>query len=370
MCAAAVIALAVAPAGAATRHSYNYCRLRRVTFRARVAYVGVTAGDVLAGTPNYRDCTLGRMAAWHIGYYRYDMDWKGVETRPGVFSFRGYDSLMGELALHHIAWLPVLANPPAFRTVDPAQARHSNEWWAPRHASDFARFAAAAVRRYGPGGTFWRQYPQLPYDPIRAWQIWNEESLYFFWAPKPDPAAYTRLLKAAYAAIKRIDPHATVVTGGLPWYAVDAFAQPYYTAMFQDGALGHFDALAFHAYAPDASAAMQRVGLVRQLMNQHGAGRLPIWITEFGWASGGPPSPFTVSSPATQGSYVFEFLGDVLHRRQALGIQKVMYFDWRDLRPTKAMPDYWGDHTGMFSLRLTPKPASGSVSYYAARLDR
>ena len=36
-----------------------------------------------------------------------------------------------------------------------------------------------------------------------------------FWQPKPDPAAYTADLKAAYAAIKAVDPSAVVLSGGL-----------------------------------------------------------------------------------------------------------------------------------------------------------
>ncbi len=34
------------------------------------------------------------------------------------------------------------------------------------------------VKRYGPGGTFWKQNPGLPHDYIHEWQIWNEEGLH------------------------------------------------------------------------------------------------------------------------------------------------------------------------------------------------
>ena len=39
-------------------------------------------------------------------------------------------------------------------------------------------FVKAAVRRYGPHGQFWTQHPELPNDPIRTWQVWNEPNHY------------------------------------------------------------------------------------------------------------------------------------------------------------------------------------------------
>src|SRR4051794_8175762 len=55
-----------------------------------------------------------------------------------------------------------------------------------------------------------------------AWEIWNEEDAPKWWAgapdinkPERDASAYVRLLRAAYPAIKAIDPTATVVLGGV-----------------------------------------------------------------------------------------------------------------------------------------------------------
>ena len=54
-----------------------------------------------------------------------------------------------------------------------------------------------------------------PKVSIRSWQIWNEPAADFFWATRPWPPSYTRLLKPAYRAIKRADRGATVVLGSL-----------------------------------------------------------------------------------------------------------------------------------------------------------
>lgn len=36
---------------------------------------------------------------------------------------------------------------------------------------------------------------------VHAYEVWNEPNIVNFWAPGPDPARYTQLLKLAYPAI-------------------------------------------------------------------------------------------------------------------------------------------------------------------------
>jgi hypothetical protein len=55
-------------------------------------------------------------------------------------------------------------------------------------------FLETLVRRYGPGGDFWTDKPY--YEPITAWQIWNEPNLKAYWK-RPNPKEYAKLLKAA-----------------------------------------------------------------------------------------------------------------------------------------------------------------------------
>src|SRR5579884_2426006 len=107
-----VATTSLAAASSAVAGGYSYCHFNNQTFKDPRRYLGVTASDVLTGSQSYRACALGRMAHSHISYFRYDMDWAGVEWHPGVFNFSGYDALMTQLAQHHIAYLPVLMNPP------------------------------------------------------------------------------------------------------------------------------------------------------------------------------------------------------------------------------------------------------------------
>ena len=75
-------------------------------------------------------------------------------------------------------------------------------------------FLREVVGRYGPGGAFWSQHPELPYRPIRTWQIWNEPNFKYFVAA-PNPVDYGKLVKLSYTAIKGLDSGAQLILAGL-----------------------------------------------------------------------------------------------------------------------------------------------------------
>gem|GEM_PF-1732171 len=361
---AALFAAGHASASGSSSAGSSYCKFKNHRFSGKWAFVGIAAPDVQNNSQPYRACTFGRMAADHIGMYRYDMDWIGVEYRPGVFNWSHYDAIMTELALHNVKFLPILMSPPPFRSAGPP----GRNGYPPKHVADFARFASLAVRRYGPRGTFWRMHPGLPRDPIRSWQIWNEPSLPVFWEPKPNALAYTRLLRAAYQAIKRVDPSAEVVTAGIPWYAIGKFAQKYYTEMFRDGAGRYFDALAFHAYAPTPSESIARVIAVRKLLDRFGLQRKALWVTEWGWADSGPAFPYVAGRK--QVPYTEQFLRWIGRNRFRYGIQKIFYYCWRDAHPVPPNKDWWGNHMGIYRWNLSPKPVAAVLARFAAQLDQ
>ncbi len=224
-----------------------YCRFSQAVTHTRRERLGVFAPDSAISNGPLVDCALGQMAHDHLSIIRDDMQWASVENKPGHFDWSFYDGIIAALVRHHIAFLPILDDPPRFRTAAAGNPHPLPGWYPPSHDADFAHFASLAVARYGPGGAFWQSNPQLPYYPVRAWQIWNEESLTAYWEPAPNVQAYVNLLKAAYGAIKTADPGATVVTGGVPWNGGNG--PGYLTQMYADGARGAFDALALHDYA-------------------------------------------------------------------------------------------------------------------------
>ena len=126
---------------------------------------------------------------------------------------------------------------------------------APRQAlAAWRSFLSAAVRRYGPGGTFWAEHPNLPKVPIRDWQIWNEQNADPFFRPRARPRDYARILRAADRAIHGRDRKADVILGGMAELAGSrkAIPGPRYLAQLYGikGIERSFDSAAVHPMRP------------------------------------------------------------------------------------------------------------------------
>ncbi len=153
----------------------------------------------------------------------------------------------------------------------------------------YATFAAAVAQRYG--------------NQIQAFEIWNEPNAVTFLAPT-SPTAYTAMLKAAYTAIKAVDPNATVIAGVLGAVTtvpgMSLAPQQFLAGMYAAGAQGFFDALSFHPYnytlpfsagAGVTNSPLEQVKALYALMAANGDGALKVWATEFG----NPTSPGGIS---------------------------------------------------------------------------
>ncbi|MDX6639500.1 MAG: polysaccharide biosynthesis protein PslG [Solirubrobacteraceae bacterium] len=321
------------------------------------AFLGLAAPELIALPRAQLDQTLDAQLRLRVGLIRQTFDWAQIERSPGRYDFRRYDALMQGLAARGLAMLPVLFDPPAFRSSRPAHGARDGTY-PPRRFADLGAFAAVAVRRYGPAGSFWRSHPRLPRVPIRAWQVWNEPSLPVYWPSGPDPAAYARLLGITARAIRGADPHATVVSAGIPQSRIGVPFGRYVQGLYRAGARGSFDVLAIHAYARNAAGVLAAVAQARRLMDGHGDHR-PIWVTELGWASGGPPSAFTAGL-AGQAQRTYSALVELAQRRSRLRLRGVVYSTWIDGGVYPGGTDFWGLHTGLLSIAGRPKPA-----YYA-----
>lgn len=189
---------------------------------------------------------------------RTDLFWNLVEREPGRYDFSRFDPFLEALQRHRLRPLLILdyGNP----LYDDGQAPRT-----PEARAAFARFAAAAGRRYAGRGIIW--------------EIWNEPNVAGFWTPRPDAAAYVALVAETAAALRPADPSGTVAglsLGSCVWdraFVRDAFAA---------GLLGHVDAVSLHLYpAPDVEGAAAYFEELRQLMRAAGRER-PILCTEMG----------------------------------------------------------------------------------------
>lgn len=294
---------------------------------------------------------------------RRPFNWQQIEPRPGHFDFAAYDGIVADAARQGLTMFPFLGEPPAWAVDRPAGERG---WRPPRHNADFARFAAAAVRRWGPRGTFWLEHPKVPYRPIRDWQVWNEPNLPVLWQPEPDAAAYVRLLRTAARAMHAADPGVTVIAAGVPDSALGGVPQArYLRQLYAAGVAGAADALAVHAYAPDPAGVAALVARARRIMTARGDGS-PLWVTEFGWASQGEPSLFTTTERA-QARFVSQSVLALRVLSGPLRIRGVFAFRWQDVAERHPGHEVWPFHSGLLRADGSAKPALEAFSG-AARL--
>jgi polysaccharide biosynthesis protein PslG len=174
-------------------------------------------------------------------------------------------------------------------TPDWARPAGTDDKYGPTNPAQYASFAGKAAAHYSAMG-------------VHHFEIWNEPNI-GFWAPRPDPAAYTALLKAAYPAIKAADPQATVLTGGTAPAATeggDYSPVDFLKKIYANGGGNSFDAVAHHPYCWPAypgdkeewSAWHQMEGTdtsLRSVMIANGDAEKQIWGTEFGAPTNGPP---------------------------------------------------------------------------------
>jgi hypothetical protein len=277
-------------------------------------------------------------------WIRFDVDWAVIQERGrSRYDWAPFDAvvraarLRGINVLGTISYTPSWARPP--RTTDKRP---------PTNVADFGRFAAAAARRYAPLG-------------VHHWQIWNEPNIDHFWKPAPDPAAYARLLRAAYTGIKRADPEGFVVTAGTAPsytdgtnYAPVRFVQELYAA----GGGPYFDALGHHAstfwaypsevydWSPWWQMASASPSL-RDVMVENGDRAKQIWVTEF--------SAPTASSRAVSEREQADMLTEAYNLWGTYPwAGQLFWFAYRDRR---AIPTDWTDFCGLVRFNFTRKPA-------------
>ena len=141
--------------------------------------------------------------------------------------------------------------------------------------------------------------------------------------------------------------------------------EDFVSGMFEAGADESLDVFALHAFARDASGSVAAAETTRSLLTELHS-RVPIWITEIGWASGGPASPFT-SDEQGQATRIRAALGALVRRRAELGLLGVIYFNWRDAPVYEGGQDFFGLHTGLVGAEGNPKPALDAYRSVAVR---
>ena len=322
-------------------------------------FIGVTSEDALA-TGTARQSDFDDIASLGAGIVREPLRWKFVEKTPGVYDTFFYDAFVESAAKAGLQVMPMLFDPPSFRSSIPPGG---DEWrvWPPADEHEFASFAAAMVQRYGPNGTLWRDHPEIPYLPVHIWQVWNEPNISYNWPAGPSAAGYADMLRQVSAGIRSVDPGAEIVTAGLPRSSDGIPPDQFLRDMYAAGARGTFDDVGVHPYAMSTDDVLAGIRRLRAVMDAAGDRDAGLWATELGWATGGGVPGSTVTEQG-QADLVRSTLTALAQARDTLRLRGVIYYSWRDVPRWGDAPDWWDKHLGLENLDGTPKLALQAFS--------
>ncbi len=317
--------------------------------------------DGLSPTRVQAAADLDRIHAAGIGTIRQYVFWDRIETSPGTFDWSRTDALFDDLTARGMRILPTLYTP-AFYSSQP-EGSTSRAQFPPSDPQTMARFAAAIVKCYGAGGSYWCPIVALqplcrtPYLPVQTWEVWNEPDYTSWWGGKPDPAEYAPLLKAVAASIRRADPTALVELASLT-NAGGSKDNGYLESLYALGARDDFDVLSLNPYAPSVGGMMAYVRGQRAVASRYGDADKPIRITEYGWATGGRSS-VTVTTENCQAALLHAATSKLVAVRDELKLQAVTQFRWQDAAQDTTA---WPDHAGVLRSDSTDKPAHAALA--------
>jgi hypothetical protein len=304
--------------------------------------------------PSKERCVIAKLTKeTGVQAAREDLSWATTEPRPNRYDWSGYDAVVATATKAGLTLLPIIDDAPSWAAPTPASV--------PANPTSYAAFVAAAVARYGQGGSFWRANPDLPKWPLTWFELWNEP---YFADHNRDPTSYARLVRAAVTAGRAANPAARfLIEATTSYLTLSGEPGDWLASMYAaEPDLGrYFDGLAIHPYGGDPAELASKgdiqspsaqVQQARAELIAHGDGDKPLWVTEIGWST---CSGLDVCvTEAQQAAYLRTFL-TLASTAWRQYVQAVFVFALRDLAPNP--PDNRDAWFGLLRPDLSRKPA-------------
>ncbi len=254
----------------------------------------------LSGDPAFRDKVYANVQGAGFGWVRQQAQWAAMEPQKGSYGNDTTAQLDQFVNGANAKGLKILLS--VVKSPDWVGAKGG----LPTKTQDFTDFMSFLTQRYK--------------GKVQAYEIWNEQNYAVETGGKVNVTAYPPVLKAGFQAVKKTDPKAVVVFGGMtptgvndPSIAlneVDYLRQIY---AYNNGEIKqYYDVLGAHPgsncndpdhsypanpqgcdvsgtgkadFSTDNSFYFQRVVELHQVMQDAGEGNTKMWLTEFGWTT-------------------------------------------------------------------------------------
>src|SRR4051794_26426250 len=326
-----------------------------------------------------QDQDLHRMSRGGVTWVRWPFLWRMVQPDGSDFNWTIPDAVIARFASRGISVLPEV-----FGTATAVKKTETRPPLRPKSArSAWKRFLRASVERYGPGGDFWKAgttttarssiYHNVcdcsaPPRPINAWQIWNEPNLRSYFKSRRPVHDYASLVRMSHKAIASVDPGAKIVLAGMPGHGYDRTAWGFLDRLYRAHHIKRqFDAVGLHPYSPQLPDLPRQIRKERRVMKVHHDAHTPLWITEIGWGSNRHPNLYELNKGLRgQKRLLKKSFRLITHKRHHWGIQRLLWFDWRD--PARDVPSGCGfcSHAGLISHGGKPKPSWRAYKHFAS----
>lgn len=285
-----------------------------------------------------------------IRLLRVSIPWDAVEPEKDRYEWEFWDQLLEIAEAQKVRLIPYVAYTPRWNARPDIAA-----FWTspPRDQAEFAELMALLATRYR--------------DRIHSWEIWNEPDNPDFWSGTAE--AYGQLLQTGAQAVRRADPQARVVFGGI------AGQVSFVASLFDHfGAAALVDVVNVHAYFETWNpGALERippyVGSVAEVVKRHGRAQ-DLWAAEVGYGNfreGPRVSDWYTARFAYE--HTLEFQAVALMRTLALllaqpAIDLVAWYELKDPPDTDAViGDANNRHLGIAFHDRRPKPALHALAF-------
>ncbi len=287
-----------------------------------------------------------------IDVLRISFGWDGIEEEQDEYDWLFWDDFV-ETAVdeYGITLIPYVMYTPRWASTNKEDAYF---WRSPPEDYDeFAEFVFDLVTRYK--------------DRITSWELWNEPDIEWFWMGTAEE--FAPFLAAGAEAVRRADPEATIVFGGL------AHDTDFLLTLFRDhGASEHVDVVNMHNYNETWSAdPVEDIGAyirrVSEIIARYGDGQ-PLWMAEVGYSTyrdGAYVSGENLAYYAYEHTPAFQAVQLVRTVTAALATDKLAALAWyeiKDLPPTdEVIGDTNNRSLGIADNDHTLKPAAHALAF-------
>ena len=329
--------------------------------------IGISYGDTLTWmTDRELGAALDDAVALGVTTIRADISWQTLmPDTPRTTLWGRSDRVIDAARARGLNVLGVIAYTPAWARASDCTA--ANDKCPPADPVQFAQFAGRVAARYALKGV--------------SFEIWNEMNWPQFWV-KPNPEEYGALLRASITRIRRADPSATILMGGLVPTSGGSGAinhSEFLRRACANGRCRGLSGVAFHPYNYPvlASAATtwhtpwERMTkdssgelALKSAMARAGLGDLKVWVTEFGAptrGSSGAADGSAVTAPGTdhvtesfQARILTDGIATAVRQRETVG--GLWLYTNRD-----SVEGSWYNSYGLRRIDGTPKPAFAAV---------